>query len=81
MTKTSISKERKCVITLTPDNEKNQMDAQTGDVGALEIINMLRALEKHFARELVAEARKQVGNDDAAIEKWLDMQYQKPGSN
>lgn len=46
---------RECVIVLTPDNTERQMDVKTGGVTALEILEMLQPLEKHFARKICEE--------------------------
>lgn len=75
-----IIKQRTCTITITPDNP-TQANVETGEVSAIEILEALKTLSKHFAQVLVEEARKHVGDDPAAQEKWLDSMRQNPKNN
>lgn len=48
------------------------MDIQTNGVHPIVLLNAFRILEKHFARQLVELAKKEVGNNPKLQEQWLD---------
>jgi len=58
--------------TIVIPEEINGMDCQTDDIHPIILINALNMLLKHFARELIAEAKKNVGNNPKLQEQYLD---------
>jgi len=44
-----------CIIKIQPDNEKQQADVQTGGVHPIDILQALKVLQQHFAREVMRE--------------------------
>lgn len=53
------------------------IDVKTGDVHPIVMVNALQMLSKHFARELVAMAEKEVGKNPKLQEQWLDRMTKK----
>lgn len=53
------------------------IDVKTGDVHPIVMVNALQMLSKHFARELVAMAKKEVGNNPKLQEQWMDRMTKK----
>ncbi len=53
---------RKCTIILTPDNESERVNVQTGTVTNLEVLEALQVLSKHFAREICKEYAEITGD-------------------
>ena len=45
------------------------MDCQTNGVHAVVLVNALSMLQKHFARELVSMAKKEVGDNEKLQEQ------------
>jgi hypothetical protein len=48
------------------------VDVKTGDVHPIVMVNALQMLSKHFARELVAMAEKEVGENPKLQEQYFD---------
>lgn len=48
------------------------MDCQTNDVHPIVMVNALQMLSKHFARELVELAKKEVGDNPKLQEQYFD---------
>jgi hypothetical protein len=69
------------VIKITPTHPDLQVDVQLNGVAHIEVIEFLQSVQKILAKQMVDEARKHVGDDPKAQEKWLDMQRQKPDQN
>lgn len=53
------------------------IDVKTGDVHPIVMVNALQMLSKHFARELVKMAEKEVGKNQKLQEQWLDRMTKK----
>jgi hypothetical protein len=54
-----------------PENLEG-IKCDTNNVHPVVIVNALSILSKHFARELVKMAKKEVGNNPKLQEQWLD---------
>jgi hypothetical protein len=48
------------------------MDCQSNDVHPIVMVNALQILQKHFARELVAMAEKEVGKNPKLQAQYMD---------
>lgn len=76
-----MSTQRTAVITITPDDQKKQLDLQTGAVGTLEIMNHLKALSGVLAKQLCAEYKELTGNDADKDPKGFDAWVKFLGEN
>ncbi len=76
-----MAEHKTAVIRITPTHPDTQVDVQLNGVSHIEVIEFLQSVNKILARQMVDEARKQVGDDPKAQERWLDMQRQKPEQN
>lgn len=61
---------KKAVIKI-PENIEG-MEVNTNDIHPIVLVNALDMLQKHFARELVKMAEKEVGKNPKLQEQWLD---------
>jgi hypothetical protein len=59
---------RVAIITLTPDGE-SKADIQTGGVSNLEILDALKTISGHFARQLLEEYTDLTGDKDLDPDK------------
>ncbi len=50
----------------------NGMDVNTNGVHPIILVNALNLLQKHFARQLVKMAEKEVGKNPKLQEQWMD---------
>lgn len=57
-------------VTIPPDIQGT--DCQTNDVHPIVMVNALQILSKHFARELVKMAEKEVGKNPKLQEQYFD---------
>lgn len=65
---------RKCVIILTPDEEA-KADIQTGGVTSIEILDNLKTISSHFARQILEEYSEITGDrnlDESKIEDYMN---------
>jgi hypothetical protein len=67
-------KKKPCIITIFPDAETT--DVKTGDMHHLDILDSLKGLMGLLSRQVLEEARKHVGDDPKAQERWIDLQRQ-----
>lgn len=65
-----------CTIVIAPW-EREQAIIETGDVSVYECINILKAVQQIFARELLSAAEKAVGQDPKKQEEWINRQIEK----
>lgn len=61
----------KTAFIIIPENGNN-FNVETNGVNPITIINAMKVLTKHFARELVKEAEKAVGDNPKAQEQYLN---------
>lgn len=61
---------KKAVI-LIPETG-NDFSVDTNEVNVITIVNALQVLQKHLCQLLVEQAKKAVGNDPRAQERYLD---------
>lgn len=70
---TKPSKPRRTAL-IAINNIDSQVLVETNGVSMLRIINAIDGLKSILAKQIVEEARRNVGDDNAKIEKWIDEQ-------
>lgn len=70
------------IITMTFEpGQPVEMDMKTNGVSKMDIIGGLQVFTKQLAIDIVESAKKIVGNDPAAIERYLDNKSPDPSAN
>lgn len=54
--------ERIATITLQPDNEHSKANVETGGVTNLEMLDMMKTLSSHFAKEVIKDYQELTGD-------------------
>lgn len=70
---------RVATVKITPDNEKQRMDVQTGELSDLEMYHHLMILCKHFAENLCKDAVDVVGDDPQKMNEYLEWRIKQSG--
>ena len=71
-------KYREAIIKIRPDAQV-KIDAQTGEVSDIEMVQFLRDLTQHFAKAVIQDAKEVVGDSEEEQAAYIDWRIEQSG--